>query len=212
MGVQTRPKDGALFRKCPLPQCPARREALQSRWLLWAGHKDELSQLSEPTTCHWGHSCGPKRLLHHVPLKRETPQSQWYLYQILTNFQNPFTGWFSSKSAVKWLLEISPHTACCITNTAYSHCMAVHCIPVSQSRGTTASASLTSTQYVTGQLAKLSLASPSFGWGKDENATSAGWQVTLCDPTRDCIAVRLVANCHSPFTYWHSHGTKGSHR
>ena len=38
-------------------------------------------------------------------------------------------------------------------------------------------------------LGQLSLASPgatklstSFGWGKGGNVTSAGWQVTLCDP------------------------------
>ena len=45
--------------------------------------------------------------------------------------------------------------------------------------------------YVTSQLGQLSLAlhspgfatsSTSFGWGKGRNVTSAGWQVTLCDP------------------------------
>jgi len=42
---------------------------------------------------------------------------------------------------------------------------------------------------VTSQLGKHSMASlrvakssTSFGWGKGENVTSAGWQVTLCDP------------------------------
>ena len=45
-------------------------------------------------------------------------------------------------------------------------------------------------RYVTSQLGQLSLASlrgrliayTSFGWGKSGNVTSAGWQVTLCDP------------------------------
>ena len=44
-------------------------------------------------------------------------------------------------------------------------------------------------QYVTSQLGQLSFASPgvvrsntSFGWGKCGTVTSAGWQVTLCDP------------------------------
>jgi len=44
-------------------------------------------------------------------------------------------------------------------------------------------------RYVTSQLGQLSLASlrgrsvvTSFGWGKGENVTSVGWQVTLCDP------------------------------
>ena len=42
---------------------------------------------------------------------------------------------------------------------------------------------------LTNHLGQLSLASPgvaksstSFGWGKGGNVTSAGWQVTLCDP------------------------------
>ena len=45
-------------------------------------------------------------------------------------------------------------------------------------------------RYVTSQLGQLSLASlrgrlieyTSFCWGKGGNVTSAGWQVTLCDP------------------------------
>jgi len=44
-------------------------------------------------------------------------------------------------------------------------------------------------RYVTSQLGQLSLASPgvarsstSFSWGKGWNVTSAGWQVSLCDP------------------------------
>ena len=44
-------------------------------------------------------------------------------------------------------------------------------------------------RYVTSQLGQLSLASlwgrlieSSFGRGKGGNSTSAGWQVTLCDP------------------------------
>jgi len=28
--------------------------------------------------------------------------------------------------------------------------------------------------------------SASFGWGKGEKVTGAGWQVTLCDPYRAC--------------------------
>ena len=30
----------------------------------------------------------------------------------------------------------------------------------------------------------IAKSSTSFGWGKGGNVTSAGWQVTLCDPTR----------------------------
>ena len=44
-------------------------------------------------------------------------------------------------------------------------------------------------RYVTSQLGQLSLASLrgrlieySFGWDKGRNVTSAGWQITLCDP------------------------------
>jgi len=44
-------------------------------------------------------------------------------------------------------------------------------------------------RYVTSQLGQLSLASLrgrlieySFGWDNGGNVTSAGWQVTLCDP------------------------------
>jgi len=46
----------------------------------------------------------------------------------------------------------------------------------------------TPSRYVTSQLGQLSLASflgrvieYRFGWGKDGNVSSAGWQVTLCD-------------------------------
>jgi len=42
-----------------------------------------------------------------------------------------------------------------------------------------------SSRYVTSQLGQLSLASLRgrlIGWSKGENVTSAGWQVTLCDP------------------------------
>jgi len=50
----------------------------------------------------------------------------------------------------------------------------------------------TPSRYVTSQLGQLSVASlrgrlieyRSFGWGKGGNATSVGWQVTLCDPIR----------------------------
>jgi len=44
------------------------------------------------------------------------------------------------------------------------------------------------------------------GWGKGRNVTSAGWQVTLCDPIWHMIpygvpvAARHVANCYTPFT------------
>jgi len=56
-------------------------------------------------------------------------------------------------------------------------------------------------------LGQLSLAfrgvaksSISFGWGKGQNVISAGWQLTMFDPTRVSVAVRLVANCYTPFT------------
>ena len=49
---------------------------------------------------------------------RETPYSRWYLCQILTDFHNSFTGWFSGKFSVKWLLlVISPCLAYVATLT-----------------------------------------------------------------------------------------------
>ena len=49
---------------------------------------------------------------------RETPYSRWYLCQILTDFQNSFTGWFTRKFSVKWLLlVISPCLAYVATLT-----------------------------------------------------------------------------------------------
>ena len=57
-------------------------------------------------------------------------------------------------------------------------------------------------RYVTSQLGQLSLASPgvaksstSFGWGKDGDVTSAGWQVTLCDPVWHVSSRSGVACC-----------------
>ena len=46
-------------------------------------------------------------------IKRETPYSWWYLCRTLTDFQNPFTGWFSSKFAEKnkLLLKVPPYLA-----------------------------------------------------------------------------------------------------
>ena len=67
-------------------------------------------------------------------------------------------------------------------------------------------------QYVTSQLGQLSLASlrgclssTSVSWGKGENVTSAGWQVTLCDPvwhvsSRSGVATLRTA-IHSSLTY-----------
>jgi len=57
---------------------------------------------------------------------------------------------------------------------------------------------------VTSQLGQLSLASlwvaqssTSFGWGKAGNVTSAGWQVTLCDPVRRMSSRSgVAANCY----------------
>jgi len=57
-------------------------------------------------------------------------------------------------------------------------------------------------RYVPSQLGQHSLhhsgvakSSTSFGWGKGGNVTSAGWQVTLCDPvwhasSRSSVATR----------------------
>ena len=42
--------------------------------------------------------------------------------------------------------------------------------------------------------------STSFGWGKGWNVTSAGWQVTLCDPIWH---VRRVANCYIRLLYYY---------
>ena len=62
-----------------------------------------------------------------------------------------------------------------------------------------------SSRYVTSRLGQLSLASLpgrlieyQLGWGKGGNVTSAGWQVSLCDPTwhvstRSGVAASLTA-------------------
>jgi len=41
------------------------------------------------------------------------------------------------------------------------------------------------------------------GWGKTGNVTSAAWQVTWCNSIWSVspIAVRLAANCYTPFTF-----------
>ena len=73
-------------------------------------------------------------------------------------------------------------------------------------------------RYVTSQLGQLSLASllgrlieyqaTSFGWGKGGNVTSAGWQVTLCDPmwhvsSRSGVAaLRTAIHLLLHFTYF----------
>ena len=36
----------------------------------------------------------------------------------------------------------------------------------------------------------------------DGNVTSAGWQVTLCDPMCVPVAMRRVANYYTPFTFY----------
>ena len=51
----------------------------------------------------------------------------------------------------------------------------------------------------------VAISSTSFGWGKGENVTSAGWQVTLCDPmwhvsSRSCVATLRTA-IHLLLTY-----------
>jgi len=64
---------------------------------------------------------------------------------------------------------------------------------------------------VTSQLGPLNLASlcqvlALTGWGKGGNVTSTGWQVTACNPKWHHVAravpvaVRLLANCYTPFT------------
>ena len=70
--------------------------------------------------------------------------------------------------------------------------------------------------YVTSQLGQLSLASLrgrlieyQLGWGKGGNVTSAGWQVTLCDPmwhvsSRSCVATLQTA-IHLLLTYLLTH-------
>jgi len=37
--------------------------------------------------------------------------------------------------------------------------------------------------------------STSFGWDKGGNVTSAGWQITLCDPIRHVCSRRVEASC-----------------
>jgi len=74
--------------------------------------------------------------------------------------------------------------------------------------------------------------STSFGWGKGGNVTSAGWQVTLCDPMwhvssrsgvatlqhllltylLDCLCPRGAANPSSFISHWYNrfcHGRRG---
>jgi len=62
--------------------------------------------------------------------------------------------------------------------------------------------------YLASQLDQLSLASPgvaksstSFGWGKGWNVTSAGWQVTLCDPIWHVSSSSGVATSVSELLY-----------
>ena len=49
--------------------------------------------------------------------------------------------------------------------------------------------------------------STTFDWGDGGNVTSAGWQVTLCDPiwhasSRSGVAgLQYLANCDTPFAY-----------
>ena len=56
--------------------------------------------------------------------------------------------------------------------------------------------------------------STSFGWGKGGNVTSAGWQVTLCDPVwhvscRSGVATLRTA-IHFLLTYLLTYGTTGN--
>jgi len=48
--------------------------------------------------------------------------------------------------------------------------------------------------------------STSFGWGKGGNVTSAGWQVTLCDPiwhvSPVAVMAGLPANCYTPLYFY----------
>jgi len=47
--------------------------------------------------------------------KKETPYSWWYLCQILTDFHNSFSGWFSSKFAVKVIKNPTTYCISCHT-------------------------------------------------------------------------------------------------
>jgi len=77
-------------------------------------------------------------------------------------------------------------------------------------------------RYVTSQLGQLSLAYPSgvaessisFDWSKGGNVTSAGWQVTLCDPiwhvsSRSGVATLRTA-IHLLLTYLLTYYTPGT--
>jgi len=65
-------------------------------------------------------------------------------------------------------------------------------------------------QYVTSQLDQLSLASlrrvakssTSFGWHNGSNVTSAGWQVTLCDPIWHESSRSAEAGCKLLYSGW----------
>jgi len=70
-------------------------------------------------------------------------------------------------------------------------------------------------RYVTSQLGQLSLASLrgrlieySFGWGKGGNVTSAGWQVTLCDPMWHVSSRSGVATSRTLVTYLLTYSTE----
>jgi len=43
-----------------------------------------------------------------------------YLYQLLTNFQNSFTGTLCRQFAIKWLLHIPPHSKCVFYTTLWN--------------------------------------------------------------------------------------------
>ena len=61
----------------------------------------------------------------------------------------------------------------------------------------------TSVNYVNSALHPSGVAksSTSFGWGKNWNVTSAGWQVTLCDPTWHVSSSSGVATSVSELLY-----------
>ena len=75
-----------------------------------------------------------------------------------------------------------------------AHVVANHVLPHGRDAYTVARA-----LAVVGLLGQLSLASlrgrlisTSFGWVKGGNVTSAGWQVTLCDPMYDTIRYEML--------------------
>jgi len=68
--------------------------------------------LAPPGECDW--------MIHALcSIKSKTPYSWWYLCQLLTDFHNPFTGWFLSKFCSKTVMKSSTTPSICYHTTLW---------------------------------------------------------------------------------------------